>query len=155
MRIVIFVVVLASSATAWAQAAAPSTTPSDCWPSSHIDTVVVRMTDGTVRRGSLLCLGDQSFSLAEKSRIGRYELREVQHIRKAADPVWDGAAKGASVGLVLLAFCGRHCPGEVILRTALGYGMFGLAIDAIDTHTDTIYRASPGKRVAAAFRVGF
>ncbi len=69
--------------------------------------------------------------------------------------MWDGAAKGAAVSLVLLAFCSSHCPAEVILRTALGYGVFGLVLDAIDTNADTIYRPSAGKRVALGFHVRF
>lgn len=155
MRTLMLVAVLLLVGTsASAQAPAAGATP-DCWPSNHIDKVVVEMADGTTRRGSLLCLGADGLTLAEKPSVGRFRLNDVRQIRKAADPVWDGAAKGAAVSLVLLAFCTSHCPAEVILRTALGYGVFGLVLDAIDTNTDTIYRPSAGKRLAFGFHVKF
>lgn len=156
MRTLMLVALLLSvSPSAYAQASPAAAAAPDCWPSSHIDKVVVQMADGTTRRGSLLCLGADGLTLAEKQSVGRFGLDEVRQIRKAADPVWDGAAKGAAVSLVLLAFCSSHCPAEVILRTALGYGIFGLVLDAIDTNADTIYRPSAGKRVALGFHVRF
>ena len=156
MRTLTFVAAFLSVSTlAYAQAPAAADATPDCWPSNHIDKVVVKMADGTTRRGSLLCLGADAMTLAEQQEVGRFRLDEVTQIRKAADPVWDGAAKGAAVSLVMLAFCTSHCPAEVILRTALGYGIFGLALDAIDTNTDTIYRPSAGKRLALGFRMRF
>jgi hypothetical protein len=156
MRTLMLVAVLLSVSTlSYAQALPPADAAPDCYPSNHIDKVVVKMTDGTTRRGSLLCLGPDGMTLAEQQAIGRFRLDEVRQIRKAADPVWDGAAKGAAVSLVLLAFCTTHCPGEVILRTAAGYGIFGLVLDAIDTNTHTIYRPSEGKRLAFGFHVKF
>ena len=156
MRTLMLVALLLSvSTSAYAQAPPAADAAPDCWPSNHIDKVVVQMADGTTRRGSLLCLGADGMTLAEQQSVGRFRLEEVRQIRKAADPVWDGAAKGAAVSLVLLAFCSSHCPAEVILRTALGYGVFGLALDAIDTNADTIYRPSAGKRVAFGFHMRF
>jgi len=156
MRTLMLVAVLLSVSTfANAQALPAADATPDCWPSNHIDKVVVQMADGTTRRGSLLCLGAEGLTLAEKHSIGRFRLDDVRLIRKAADPVWDGAAKGAAVSLVLLAFCTSHCPAEVILRTALGYGVFGLALDAIDTNTNTIYRPSTTKRLAVGFHMRF
>jgi hypothetical protein len=148
-----FVATVLMSSAAYGQ-----TTPvaaGECFPSSHIDKVVVEMKDGTTKRGALLCLGPGSFTLAERQSVGSFELDAVQEIRKAADPVWDGAAKGASVGLVLLALCAGHCPAEAVVRTAVGYGVFGLVLDAIDTNRDTIYRPANGRRLAAAFRLKF
>jgi hypothetical protein len=153
MMLVAVLLLVGTSASAQALPAAGTT--ADCFPSNHIDKVVVQMADGTTRRGSLLCLGAGGLTLAEKQSVGRFRLDEVRQIRKAADPVWDGAAKGAAVSLVLLAFCTSHCPAEVIARTALGYGVFGLVLDAIDTNTQTIYRPSPAKRLALGFHVRF
>ena len=156
MRTLMLVAVLLSVGTsANAQALPAADATPDCWPSNHIDKVVVQMADGMTRRGSLLCRGGGGLTLVEKQSIGHFRLDDVRQIRKAADPVWDGAAKGAAVSLVLLAFCSNHCPAEVILRTALGYGVFGLALDAIDTNTDTIYRPSAGKRLALGFHMRF
>ena len=126
--------------------------PPPCWPSSHIDKVTVEMVDGTVRRGSLLCFGTSDLTLVEKSAVGRFSLAEVRQVRKVADPVWDGALKGASVGLVMLIF---GCPAECALRTAAGYGLIGLIVDAIDTNRDTVYRPATGPRASLGFRVRF
>jgi hypothetical protein len=173
MRTLILAVGVLLSTSAYAQT--PNTNPvrldadaasEECWPSSHIDKVVVQMADGTTKRGSLLCLGAGNFTLAEQQAVERFKLDDVRQIRKAADPVWDGAAKGASVGLVMLALCGGNCPPEVILRTALGYGMFGLILDAIDSNRDAIYRPAAvaregrggnvgGTRLIAGFRMTF
>jgi hypothetical protein len=154
MRILMFVAVLAFSTSAYAQA--PSAAPApECFPSSQIDKVAVQMADGSTRRGSLLCLGTDGFTLAERQTVGRFRLEDVREIRKVADPVWDGAAKGAAVSLVVLVLCGGNCSGEAILRSAAAYGLFGLALDAINSNTDTIYRPSAAKRVTAGFRVRF
>lgn len=155
MRTLMLLAVLLVGTSANAQSIPADAATPDCWPSNHIDKVVVQMADGTIRRGFLLCLGTDGLTLAEKQSVGRFRLDAVSQIRKAADPVWDGAAKGAAVSLILLAFCTSHCPAEVIARTALGYGIFGLMLDAIDTNTDTIYRPSPGKRLAVGFHVKF
>lgn len=156
MRTLMFAAIFLSVGTfANAQALAAGDATPDCFPSNHIDKVVVQMADGTTRRGSLLCLGAGGLTLAEKQSVGRFRLDEVRQIRKAADPVWDGAAKGAAVSLVLLAFCTSHCPAEVILRTAVGYGVFGLVLDAVDTNMQTIYRPSAAKRLAFGFHMRF
>ena len=153
MRTLMLAAVVLIGTPAYAQSTSDNGQP--CWPSSHIDKVVVEMADGTTKRGSLLCLGAGSFTLAEKQAVGQFQLNDVRKIRKAADPVWDGAAKGASVGLIMLVLCGGDCPAEVLLRTTLGYGLFGLMLDSIDTNADTIYRPSTSKRLAAGFRVRF
>ena len=153
MRTIIFAAVVLISGSAYGQAAPAATPP--CFPSSHIDKVVVEMADGTTKRGSLLCLGAESITLAEPRAISSFQLDEIRRIRKAADPVWDGAAKGASIGVVMLVLCGGHCSSEAVLRTTLAYGAFGLLLDSIDTNTDAIYRPGAGKRVAAGFRVRF
>jgi hypothetical protein len=155
MRILMFVVFVAVSPAAYAQAPPLAGAVPDCFPSSHIDKVVVKMADGSTRRGSLLCLGADGFTLAEKQTVGRFRIEDALEIRKSADPVWDGAAKGAAVSLILLVFCGGDCPAETIVRTAAAYGLFGLVLDSIDTNTDTIYRPSAGRRLTAGYRVRF
>ena len=155
MRILMFVALLAVSTPAYAQAPPVADAVPDCFPSNHVDKVVVKMADGSTRRGSLLCLGAGGFTLAEKQTVARFRLEDALEIRKSADPVWDGAAKGAAVSLIVLVFCGGDCPASAILRTAAGYGLFGLVLDSIDTNTDTIYRPSAGRRLTAGFRVRF
>jgi hypothetical protein len=113
------------------------------------------MADGTTRRGALLCLGTEEFTLAEQRSVSRWRLDEVERISKAPDPVWDGALKGASAGLVMLVLCGGDCPAEMILRTTAGYALLGVTLDAIDTNRDTIYGPSRAKRASIGFRVRF
>ena len=151
MRRLLIISLLAIGSPAWAQSAV-ETPPPPCVPSSHIDKVVVTTADGRTLRGSLLCLGVDELMLAQKTAVGRFRLEEVWKVQKAADPVWDGALKGAAIGLLPLVF---GCKAECVLRTAAGYGLLGLAIDAIDTNTDTIYRSSNVRRVSAGFRMRF
>ena len=148
-RLLLVVAMLLISSAASAQA---TPEPAPCWPSSHIDKVAVEMVDGTIRRGSLLCFGTADLTLVEKSAVGRFNLADVREVRKVADPVWDGALKGASVGLVMLIF---GCPAECALRSAGAYGLIGLIVDAIDTNRDTVYRPAPGQRASLGFRVRF
>jgi hypothetical protein len=154
MRTLLLVSFLAAASPAFGQRVTPPAEPAGaCWPTSHIDKVVVQLNDGTTRRGSLLCLGSLDFAVAMKDGVTRYPLADVRQIRKAADSVWDGAAKGAATVLIPLILSRGHCPAGILLQTALGYGAFGLAIDAIDTHMDVIYRPSAGKRIAVGFRL--
>ena len=155
MRTLIVVAVLLVGSGAFAQTPPATDAPKQCFPSSHIDKVVVQMADGTTRRGSLLCMGAEDFTLVGKQAVGQIRLEDVRQIRKAADPVWDGAAKGASVSLIMLILCAGHCPAAEVARVAAAYGLLGLALDAIDTNADTIYRPSAGKRAAVGFRVRF
>jgi len=150
MRTLLMISVLAIGSPAWAQSSAEL--PSPCVPSSHIDKVVVTMVDGRTLRGSLLCLGVDELMLAEKTAVNRFRLDEVRKVHKAADRVWDGALKGAAIGLVPLVF---GCPAECVLRSAAAYGLLGLAIDAIDTNTDTIYGSPSPQHASAGFRLRF
>jgi len=150
MRKLLIISVLAIGSPAWAQSSAEPRSP--CVPSSHIDKVVVTMADGKTLRGSLLCLGVDGLMLAEKTAVNRFRLDEVWKVRKAADPLWDGALKGAAFGLLPLIF---GCPAECVLRSTAAYGLLGLAIDSIDTNRDTIYGSSGLPHGSAGFRVRF
>ena len=151
MRTLLILSLLAIVSPAWAQST-PDEPPSPCVPSSHIDKVVVTMADRTIRKGSLLCIGVDELMLAGEAGVNRFHLDEVWKVRKAADPIWDGALKGAAFGLVPLIF---GCPAECVLRNAAAYGLLGLAIDAIDTNTDSLYRSSDRQRASAGFRLRF
>jgi len=150
MRMLPIIVLLAVAPPAWAQG--PAETPPPCVPLSHVDKVVVTTADGRILRGSLLCLSPDELMLAEKTSVDRFRLDEVWKIRKAADPVWDGALKGAAVGLLPLVF---GCPAECVLRSTAAYGLLGLAIDAIDTNRDTIYGSPNLQHASAGFRLRF
>jgi hypothetical protein len=150
MRALLIAGMLAMSAPAWAQSS--NEVPSPCLPSSHIDKVVVTMADGSARRGSLLCLGVDELTLAGADVVERFRLEDVWKIRKAADPLWDGALKGAAIGLLPLVF---GCPAECVIRTTAAYGLLGLAIDAVDTNRDTLYRSRGAQKSAIGLRVRF
>jgi len=149
-RLLLSIALLLVSTAASAQP--PSDPATQCWPSSHIDKVVVDLADGTTRHGSLLCFGRDDLTVIERGSVGRFRLEDVRRVRKAADRVWDGALKGAAVGLVLAVF---GCPAECVLRASAAYGLLGLAVDAIDTNMDTVYRPAAGSRPALGFRVRF
>jgi hypothetical protein len=156
MKALALIGVLLAGVPAFAQSTPPPAPPLECWPSNHIDRVVVEMTDGTTLRGSLLCLGPADFTLATKDAIAHHPLTEVWRIRGAADPAWDGFLKGALIALVPLAVCAvdHGCPrADFILSEVLGYGMAGLVIDAVTPTTETIYQPSTGRRAAIGFRV--
>ena len=148
MRILLVLSLLAIASPAAAQ----STPPSPCVPSSHVDKVIVTMADRTIRRGSLLCIGADELMMAGEAGINRFQLDEVWKVRKAADPIWDGALKGAAFGLLPLIF---GCPAQCILRTTAGYGLLGLAIDAIDTNRDSLYSSAHTQQASVAWRVRF
>jgi hypothetical protein len=150
MRTLLVIGALMVSSAASAQTAAAP--PGPCWPSSHIDKVVVHLADGSTSRGSLLCFGIEDLTVVEKSAVHRFRLEDVREVRKAADPVWDGALKGASVGLVMLVF---GCPAECVLRMSAGYALLGTLLDAIDTNADSVYRPGGGKHASVRFRVRF
>jgi hypothetical protein len=150
MRTLLVVGALMVSSAASAQTTAAAAGP--CWPSSHIDKVVVHLEDGSTARGSLLCFGTEDLTVVEKSGVHRFRLEDIREVRKAADPVWDGALKGASLGLVMLVF---GCPAECVLRMSTGYALLGTLLDAIDTNADSVYRPGGGKRASVGFRVRF
>ena len=151
MRTFLIFSILAFASPAWAQSVA-SAPPSPCVPSSHVDKVVVTLEDRAIRRGSLLCLGADDLMLTGNAGVNRFRLDEVWKVRKAADPIWDGALKGAAFGLVPLIF---GCPAECVLRSTAAYGLLGLALDAVDTNTDTLYSSANRQRASAAVRVRF
>jgi hypothetical protein len=150
MRTLLIASVLTIASPAWAQSSGE--TPTSCVPSSHIDKVAVTMADGRTLRGSLLCLGVAELMLAERSGVSRFRLDEVWKVQKTADPVWDGALKGAAVALVPLVF---GCPAECVLRSAAAYGLLGLAIDAVDTNRDAVFNSSIRQHASAGLRVRF
>lgn len=150
MRTLLVLSFLMIASPGWAQSLPDA--PSPCVPSSHVDKVVVTMADRTTLKGSLLCIGADELMLAGETGVHRFHLDQVWKVRKAADPLWDGALKGAAFGLVPLIF---GCPADCVLKSAAAYGLLGLAIDAIDTNTDSLYRSVNAPRASAGIRVRF
>jgi hypothetical protein len=116
--------------------------------------VTVELKDGATARGTLLCLGEAEAAIIANGTITRYPTPEVRRIVKPADPVYDGALKGAAFGAVILLFCGGDCEASYVLRSMAGYALIGTVIDSFDTHSDVLYQ-SRSKRTAIGWRVKF
>jgi hypothetical protein len=116
--------------------------------------VEVETAEGTLA-GTLYCLGATDVSILRDGQRQVLPLTRVTRIRKQADPVWDGALKGAVIPLtiwgVTCRFCGEATPW--VWPAALGYGLIGLTFDALQTNRKTIY-VSPQRR-SVGLRIGF
>ena len=126
---------LSEGVVAHAQAVEPS--PSSCWAVAIKGTVLVTRTDGSVQRGTLVCLGTTDVVLAG---TGSIPLDSVTRIDKPRDGILDGVLKGASVGLVMLALCAPHCTTEPVLRVTAAYATFGGILDALQGNNKQIFR---------------
>ncbi len=133
------------------RAAAQSTTP--CHPVSPTERVVITNADGTKSRGSLLCLTEDDVVLAGAAGITRQPLGGVARITTQADSVWDGAAKGAAVPLIIWAVLCRECSADPMLRVTATYALIGMTFDALQSHRRTIYTgAKPAATVSWRLR---
>ena len=143
-------VVLLLAAPAFAQVA-----PHPCSRILVEGRVDVETTTGTLR-GTLFCLSIDEVMLLQEGTLVRTPLSAVKRIATPADPVWDGALKGASVVLAIwgisCGFCGDH-PGPM-LRIVGGYALAGAAFDALQTNSKTIYSGG-GRSAALGWRVTF
>jgi hypothetical protein len=142
--------------TAFSTSALAQDSTPPCHPVSPTEQVIVKTHEGRTIRGTLLCLTDQDVLLTRDGRFTRTPLDSVGRIVTPPDPVWDGAAKGAAIPLILYAvFChGCEGGGEFILRSTLAYSAIGLAIDALDTNRKTLYKGS-GRSASVGWRVRF
>ena len=126
-----------------------------CHTVSPTGEVLVATEDGETMRGTLVCLSPSHAWLARDGAISRIPLPLVRRIRTPADPVWDGAAKGAVIPLIFWAvFCHSSCSPEPMLRASLAYGLIGLANDALDTNRETVYRGR-ARSVSVGWRFKF
>ena len=116
--------------------------------------VAIELKDGTRAKGTLLCLGEAEAAIIANGTVTRYPTPDVRRIVKPADPVYDGALKGAAFGAVILLFCGGDCEASYVLRSMAGYAIVGIAIDSFDTHSDVLYQ-SRSERPAIGWRVKF
>ena len=137
-------------------AAGPAAAQSEVPPCAPVSggLVDVETTDGTLA-GTLYCLGATDVSILREGRRQVVPLAQVKRIRRQADPVWDGAVKGAAIPLTIWAvscgFCSEGTP--FVLRSALAYGLIGAAFDGLQTNRKTIY-VSPERR-SVGVRIGF
>ena len=136
--------VLVSGGSASAQQPAPaaeSEAARQCHPVLPTGEALVATADGETMRGTLICLSPSHTWLARDGAVSKIPLPLVRRILTPADPFWDGAAKGAVIPLIFWAvLCHSSCSTEPMLRASLGYGLIGLASDALDTNRETLYR---------------
>lgn len=118
------------------------------------DVVIVLDSSDRKVTGKVVTLSPSSFTIiAKNGTTTAFAASDLKIIRKA-DPVWDGAAKGAAIGLVstLLAFnkhscheCGNQRRGRVFLRVAGLGAAIGLGIDAV-VGPKTVYGPAQPRR---------
>jgi hypothetical protein len=121
-----------------------------CWPVTSRHRVIVRMDEGPARKGTLLCMGPEEVMVTGSDVLPLSKIREIS---KPRDPDWDGALKGAAVGLLILAFCAGDCEAEYVLRATLGYAAIGATLDALQGNNQTLYRREP--KAAVGLKVRF
>lgn len=139
-RWAIFAAALAlSSTSAYAQSLAPP--PASCWSVAVKGVVLVTKDDGTVQKGTLVCLGSDHVVLAG---AGTVPLDSIRQITKQRDGILDGVLKGASIGLAFLIGCGFDCDAGIVARMTLTYAAIGGAMDAAQGNNPTIYRRESG-----------
>lgn len=144
----------ASAQQSPARAGAGSAADRDCLSVSPVHRVVVDTSAGHALRGTLMCLSERGAWLLQDGRLSRIPLDDVRRVRTTADPVWDGAAKGAVIPVIFWAVLCHDCSGEPILKAALVYGLIGLSFDAIDTNRRTLYE-SRGRSVSVGWTFSF
>jgi len=150
--LLVAIVQLTVVALAQAQAVAPA--DSERCVAVSPSRVTVELKDGAKARGTLLCLGEAEAAVIANGTITRYATPQVRRIVKPADPMYDGALKGAAFGAVILLFCGCDCEASYVLRSMAGYAVVGMVIDSLDPHSDVLYQ-SRSKRPAIGWRVKF
>jgi len=92
-----------------------------------------------------MCLSQSGAWLLRDGSLSKIPLDDVQRVRTTADPVWDGAAKGAVVPLIVWLVLCHDCPAEPMLKATLTYGLIGLSLDALDTNRQTLYQRGSRK----------
>ncbi len=126
----------------------------ECLSVSPTSEVVVATSAGQTIRGTLMCLSENEAWLLRDGRLSKLPLPDVRRIRTPADPVWDGAAKGAVIPLIFWALLCHECPAEPMLKAALTYGMIGLAADALQSNRRTLYRGG-GRSLSVGWGFSF
>ena len=106
------VVLLAGGSAAAQQLPSESEVARECHTVSPTGEVVVATADGETIRGTLICFSPSQAWLARDGAMSQVPLRLVRRIRTPADPVWDGAAKGAVIPLIFWAVLCNSCSAE-------------------------------------------
>jgi len=150
MKAIHFVLVVA--ALAIVPASPVHAQPAPCHSISPTDRVEVTTTDNAKVRGTVICLTDQSLLLLRDGATSETPLAVIKKIETRSDPIWDGAVKGAAIPLVMWAIFCHDCDADIMLRSAVGYGLIGATWDAVQRNKRTIYAGRPTASVAWRLR---
>jgi hypothetical protein len=151
-RLLLLSVLVALATPAFAQETQTSTpTVRQCRPFDEPPLVVVTLRDGRKFRATLTCLGENA-ELVSDGKLLQTPLASVAKIAEPRDPVWDGPAIGAGLGLLMWAICGSGCDHAYMARATADYALMGLVIDAATSHNKTIYKAARAPALSFRFR---
>jgi hypothetical protein len=144
---------------AWVTAGCAHVQPAHSWPditrrlnpSQH---VVVTDAQGSDVRGQLANVSPESLTLRTDSGLRRFEAGSVARIRRDGDPLWNGLAIGAAVGVLGVILPDNKCTGQPIrcgdtqipARVAFlaASTAAGVAFDAMHRDRTVVYQ-SPGR----------
>jgi len=129
------------------------------WPDlahrlSNGTTIAVTTADQVETVGRVSAVSSESLTLVIDRVPRRFEAKDVQQVRRDGDPLWNGLAIGASVGLLGAFLPDNKCNGQpprcddrqipqraAFLAAAMAAG---IAIDALHPDRTVLYR-SPGR----------
>lgn len=143
------VVLLGLAAT---PALAQDVAPPACHGTSPVR-VVMTPVAGPSFKGTLLCLSGDQVVLARDGRVTSTDLSLVRRIETPADPIWDGALKGAAIPLIAWLVFSDGSQPEWMLRSVAAYASIGTVIDALNSNRTRVYDRGP--RVAVGWRIRF
>jgi len=155
--LVTLILCLGVGSLAMAQEARPDirqSAPGDCLSTSPTSPVTVSTFAGRTVRGTLVCFSEDAAWLLREGELTPISLGDVQRIRTTADPVWDGAAIGAVIPLIVWAVLCHECSAEPWLKSSLTYGLIGLASDAISSNRKTLYEGR-SRALSVAWGISF
>jgi hypothetical protein len=96
-------------------------------------------------QGRLIEVAKDAIVVEVDSTARRFPLADVSRVDAHGDAVWDGAVRGAVIGGLLAALTIHDA--QFAFQTALGWGVMGLGLDALNRCTHTVYRG-PAKQAA-------
>jgi hypothetical protein len=149
LRIALPVVIVLAATPVLAQEAAVAPA---CHGTSPVR-VVMTPVDGPSFKGTFLCLSGDQVVLARDGRVTATDLASVRRIETPADPIWDGAVKGAAIPLIAWLVFSDGSQPEWMLRSVAAYASIGTVIDALNRNKTTIYDRGP--RAAVGWRIRF
>jgi hypothetical protein len=152
VRMKAFSVTVPAAALTIFLAAPASAQQAVCHPISPTSRVVVTTTDGAKLRGTVVCLTDQNLMLLRDGVTRETSLSEIRRIDTRADPVWDGAVKGAAIPLIMWAVFCHDCDSEIWMKNVVAYGLIGATWDAVQRNNRTIYTGRPAASLAWRIR---